>query len=961
MKTFLTHLTIAILAVSLWTPGMAQAATGSWQWQDISGQLTTRTNRPIWAMAYANGNWFYTDGQDLNHGGQVYRFDGQTQVNITNDVRNAGMNRIDDIVSDHSNTVLFLQDVVRYDNQLKVVSYQNGTYSNRTSQFQNALGIDEGVSTISGWNGTWYFFSTKARLFRWDSNSGTPARVSLPVTPAIPTTGGMKYTPGSNNHPFMVVPVRDSNWLVSVVIKKGIYGDPEATTLYRFNGTTFTAIQSNVPIIGNMYSNGQDALFMNVNQIHAGLLTGTLMAYENSSIRTVSLDGSIDSAIKNAGWNDFCPADWDGTSWMIPCSKRVYRLQNGIISDLGETRDYFVTAAGDNAGHFLLGGAVSEMGNPDPTNPLTAKLVLVTESGAAAFNPVVTTNTDTNTNTSANTDTGTGINRWTWLDPNVTSIKKDGNVTFYVGAQDDDGIKNIEILVNGAVKRACDLGSAKGNQQCAYTVYSNDYARGTDIFVNAKVTDAKDNETWTTSTTLQNEANTASPGNQVSDAGTGISQWTWLEPNQTTLKNNEKIAFRAGAQDTDGIKTIDVYVNGAIRRSCVYGAALGNQECAYDLWASDYPLNTDIFVNAKVTDGLGKSVWTQGYTIRRDGGNTNVDGMTVSGISAWSWFENTADLKKGQNVIFRSQAWAEQGLKSMEVFVNGQSKHSCNFSTASGNQDCNYTVAANDYAAGSTVSAYVKATDKNGKTMTGDTKKINIIATDGNASGSTSNTGDTHSPTAWHWLDPQKTSITTNETVRYWAEAWDNTGIKSMTHYVNGKPEYTCNYWPGTGNQKCWIEIAGRAHPAGSTFFVNTLVKDFAGNETWTHGETITITQGTIQTAANPEPTQTSISAPTPAFETWSYLSGPAAVMSGTKTTYVAAAWAEKGIRRITMYVNGKAQYPCTYWPGTGNQECRFDIIGSNYPSGTSVSINALVTDFANQDKWTELATIPVN
>ncbi|MCL4732724.1 hypothetical protein KJZ71_02885, partial [Patescibacteria group bacterium] len=428
MKTFLTHLTIAILAVSLWTPGMAQAATGSWQWQDISGQLTTRTNRPIWAMAYANGNWFYTDGQDLNHGGQVYRFDGQTQVNITNDVRNAGMNRIDDIVSDHSNTVLFLQDVVRYDNQLKVVSYQNGTYSNRTSQFQNALGIDEGVSTISGWNGTWYFFSTKARLFRWDSNSGTPARVSLPVTPAIPTTGGMKYTPGSNNHPFMVVPVRDSNWLVSVVIKKGTYGDPEATTLYRFNGTTFTAIQSNVPIIGNMYSNGQDALFMNVNQIHAGLLTGTLMAYENSSIRTVSLDGSIDSAIKNAGWNDFCPADWDGTSWMIPCSKRVYRLQNGIISDLGETRDYFVTAAGDNAGHFLLGGAVSEMGNPDPTNPLTAKLVLVTESGAAAFNPVVTTNTDTNTNTSANTDTGTGINRWTWLEPNQTTLKNNEKI-----------------------------------------------------------------------------------------------------------------------------------------------------------------------------------------------------------------------------------------------------------------------------------------------------------------------------------------------------------------------------------------------------------------------------------------------------------------------------------------------------------------------------------------------------
>ena len=182
MNTLIKRFAAAFLfsaTVFVSAPALANASTGPWSWTDISGYLTVQTNRPVWAMAYANGNWFYTDGLDLWNGGQVYRFDGATQVNITLNVRNAGLNRVDDIVTDGT-SVIFFKDIFRLDNAVEALRYRDGSYSNITSSLRSALDSNEGISSIVGRNGTWMMVSTRARLVRFNENFSSYARLTAP-------------------------------------------------------------------------------------------------------------------------------------------------------------------------------------------------------------------------------------------------------------------------------------------------------------------------------------------------------------------------------------------------------------------------------------------------------------------------------------------------------------------------------------------------------------------------------------------------------------------------------------------------------------------------------------------------------------------------------------------------------------------------------------------------------------
>ena len=141
MKRFISIVaTLATVLITVpFTAVPAAQAGGSLTWTDISAQLSERNNRPIWAMAYANGSWFYTDGHDLWNGGQAYRYDGATQVNMTADLRNAGINRVDEIVSDGADTAIFLQDIVRLDDTLRIVVDKNGTLYNATNVIRGAF------------------------------------------------------------------------------------------------------------------------------------------------------------------------------------------------------------------------------------------------------------------------------------------------------------------------------------------------------------------------------------------------------------------------------------------------------------------------------------------------------------------------------------------------------------------------------------------------------------------------------------------------------------------------------------------------------------------------------------------------------------------------------------------------------------------------------------------------------
>lgn len=906
MKRFLSSLVFALIAIGA-SPLIAAAANADWSWSDLSSYLSVRDNRPVWAMAHTNAGWHLTDGQNLWSGGQVYRFDGSTSVNITTDIRNAGIDRVDDIVSDNADTTIFLQDVVRLDNKFRIVVNKNGTFYNATDIVRGMLDSDEGISQIVGYKGSWRLVTTKGRLFGWNGNTSAPYRISLPsaaqsiVTDELYNSNYRNFAIYSIKNrnaivPMTIQPVNNGEWMLHLTYDQHNYSMSGKTGMgfyhkwYRVtDGGTFTDITNTLPtdyhaaMIG---SNGKNVLIISSDLYNAQLRV------------TDGLSSPTAVSIASDMWPT-TDATWDGTSWMlIDNAKGIYRVVNSSVEYLGEARDYFTSASGDTNGHILIGGTISVLGNPNPTNPLTAKLVMVTETGATPISSGTTGNTNTE---HEQTDTGTGIRSWEWLTPNVSTIADGAQTVYGVGATDSDDIVRIDLYVNGSILRTCSWNASSENRECTGTVWASSYPANTNIFVNAKITDNTGRYTWTKGFSIWHGTSTTNTNNSNS-SNTDSTSWVWLDPNISSFNADGTSVFYVEANDADGINRIVIVVNGKDRRTCTYNAAGGNQKCSYRLYGSDYDSGTSVYVNARIEDAKGNTRWTDSKTITRTNDtstNTNTNTDTSGKVSAWGWFDSTNSLNRDTETVFHGQAWAERGLDAIEVYVNNTLKRTCDFSTTYGNQDCTLTIRANDYAGGTTLSVKVRAIDMNGVSTYGDAKSIYVNTSSSNSSTNTTNTSG--EVKAWEWTDKDVTSITLDQTYTYHAGAWAEQGVKSVTMYANGAAVYTCSYYSMSGNKDCWIRIDGRGFAVGSTIFVNALVRDVNGKEAWTTGKSVSITSGSATTATDTNRSTISVSTNRDSGYTSTQL-----------VTLTANATDADGINRIEIYVNGKRVRVCS-------------------------------------------------
>jgi len=844
MKRISTFITTAV-ALALVLPGIAQAATGPWSWHDISPRVTYQTQRPVWAVAWSEDGWFYTDGINLWDGGQVYWFDGQTSAIVTLDVRNANIERVDDIVSDRAGTVLFLQDVVRNDNQFRIVMYRNDTYTNVTNTFKSALRSDEGIYQIIGRNGSWYLLTTQKRLFAWNESDAL-TQITLPskvrnysdVSNESLHYSDPKHTEFEGVRGLRFLPYGSSYWLLHATTD---IANEEENVYYRFDGSSFTDIDASIPSdfqnATMVNSNGETILFLDScgsygNCTKAGFFDG-------------SFHGVVETGLTNPS-NASSMTAWNGNSWFfytLP-NKTLYRITESAFASYGETKDYFLTVAGSNDGEFLLGGAASKKGRSTPFSPLSAKLTRVIEDGGVSDSnengEVVTP--ATNDNGERVIDEGTGITTWQWLTPNVSEITENEDVTYTVGAWDADSIKRIQIVVNGDVKRTCELSGTSGNVECSHTIAANAYADNTNIFVNAQVWDAGDRYVWTSGKNVYNRADAdddAYVETSNSNTNTGTNTTISFNPNRTSLRNNEHIAVNVEAWDNDGIRRIDFYVNGDVRNSCTWNSLVSNRTCETTLWSSDYNVNTDIYVNAKVTDGDGRVTWTNSRTIRRIGETSNDYNYGDPGdVHITSWFDGDTTLDPGESIIFRTEAWASDGLKQIKVYVDGEPAHTCNYNHALEEVVCNHSIYHQDRADGQVVRAKAQAIDENGRVAWSEEETIRIRTPYDYIPTPNPTDGDLN---VWDWLEPNKESIELHETATYHPVAWAQGGVERISVYANGALIRECNYTNGSGNRDCWAELNGADYPVNTNVFVNARVRDANGQIKWTDGKTIRV------------------------------------------------------------------------------------------------------------------------
>lgn len=237
-----------------------------------------------------------------------------------------------------------------------------------------------------------------------------------------------------------------------------------------------------------------------------GIVVGNAEAGGPVSVFRYVLNGQINdisdqlAVVPNTEWNDAMAA-WNGASWMIVANHDLIRFDGEKLEYYGHTRDKFTSITAMTDGTYLLGG-----GTTDKTTK--AKLVRVTEqlplttatTGTIESAPVPTVET-------APAAPVVTTFLWSTKPMNMTQGKRlltsavDGS--YGVTATNANGVKKLELLVNGEVKNTC---VAEGKKQiyCRIALKASDYPKATKLDVMARATDANDqtsegaNETYWT-------------------------------------------------------------------------------------------------------------------------------------------------------------------------------------------------------------------------------------------------------------------------------------------------------------------------------------------------------------------------------------------------------------------------------------------------------------------------------
>ncbi len=897
---------LAILSLAAAVPQAASADTGPWQWSDISDKLTIRENRPVWAIARADSYWYLTDGQELWSGGHVWKTDGFIMSDITVDVRNAGISRVDDIVSNGS-SVLFLKNVAQRNNTIEALAY-NGTFTNLTSRIRQNLSSDEGLIQVSGQNGTWGIMTSYGRVILYTPSSNVLrtinlANYKLTNIPYVRSQG----SPVGGTLVFAVQPVQ-GNWLA---MWEDSYGAEHFVKIDNNGNTTNLTAPSNAnDSIVTMASNGQNVLVGGYQDIRTASTFGYV--YDGSYFR------SIPQSSMPPYWFG-ATVGYNGKSWMIIQDKNLYRFDGTSFQSYGQTQDYFVQTIGSGSGTFLLGGAVSSVGSSSPTSPLTAKLVRVDE-GTNYTNPstpVVTTNY-TYSNEKVGTVNGmkNRITYWAWLNPSYRYQASNTKPTYTVGAQSNDGIKRIELYINDVYQKTCYPGNTRKNTQCSMTIDPAAWQIGSNVGSFAKIVSGTNRVAYVPASIISFYDNSVSANMSVDN------NTPYLVRCSST---NVTISGNAG----NGINRIEIYVNGAVKQTCnlnnvTYGT------CSVALNGNDYTVGSGLAFNGRVVASNGQEAWSWlgNYTVTDYNSNYNYNQNNYTGtngnLSAWVWTNPTgSDFSTSDSKTIMSQANAGDGLQTIEIIVKGTVKQTCNFSRAYGTQACQVSIYGSNYSNSTQIPVYVRATDYYGRQATSQTLYLNTNYNNNSNSLST-------------WIDSSGTSnLGYNETRSVSFSGSSGNGLRQLDLYANDNLVGTCTYSDiANSTQSCSRSIYGSNYSQGTYVTLKSKATDRYGYTVWsTNNPQLYITSNGSNNNSNYNTTVTlSVSPNQTSFQ------------RNQTFTVTADATDYDGIQTIEIYANNSLLRTCTMGPAIGVGTCSTNVNTSNYSGVNSLPLQAKVT-----------------
>jgi hypothetical protein len=196
-----------------------------------------------------------------------------------------------------------------------------------------------------------------------------------------------------------------------------------------------------------------------------------------------------------------------------------------------------------------------------------------------------------------------------------------------------------------------------------------------------------------------------------------------LSPYSSTLASGQSTTVTATAYDPNGVTSTNIYVNGSLAISCPVTTAPTTNYCTTTVYGGNYANGSTVSVYAQAADVYGNTVTSSTSYLTVN----NATSAAVNEYATLSLYPYVSTLGTAQSTTVSAAGSDMNGVSSIGIYVNGALVQTCPFGNGITNASCTYNLAGSNYAVGSTVSLYARATDVNGTVATSSTANLTIV------------------------------------------------------------------------------------------------------------------------------------------------------------------------------------------------------------------------------------------
>jgi hypothetical protein len=363
-----------------------------------------------------------------------------------------------------------------------------------------------------------------------------------------------------------------------------------------------------------------------------------------------------------------------------------------------------------------------------------------------------------------------------------------------VGAWDNDGIDEIRIYVNDDGRRTCNFSNETDNVKCSYVLEAEDYDEGDTIYVRARIRDADGETAWSDEKHITRAYDDDDDDDYDSYDDVHITGWV---DGDGILDPDETIVYHTESRADQGVDFVEIYVDNEPAHSCRYNASRGTMRCDHSVYHQGQPDNTKIRLKAKAIDADGNVDWSDEsvITVRTPRTEPDDDGDDETyDMSAWDWLEPdqttiTYGYHVGNRVEYHAGAWAEAGVQSITIYVDGNAERKCSYWPGEGNKDCWVEIDAWNYTPGTEVSMNALVVDFEGNQKWTDGKQLTIKSNAILLSGANT---DNQSATISVWSN-RDGGFSSNDTITISASGSDPDGVSHIDIFVDAVRVKRCS------------------------------------------------------------------------------------------------------------------------------------------------------------------------